>query len=61
MRIVSVKNNVVVPLVDFEIPAGAIVLLSRGLGFVKAPSLDTLDVQLDMRSAGNNIFRAESI
>ncbi len=54
----AVKQNVVIPLVDFDIPAGAIVLLSRGLGFVKTPNLDRLDIQLDMRSAGNNILNA---
>ncbi len=45
----AVKQNIVIPLVDFEVPAGAIVLLSRGLGFVKAPNLDKLDVQLDIQ------------
>ena len=51
----TIKNNIVIPLVDMDIPAGAIVLLSRGLGFVKTPSLDKIQIQLDMRSAANNI------
>ena len=54
----AVKQNIVIPLVDFEVPAGAIVLLSRGLGFVKTPYFNPLDVQLDIRSAGNNILSA---
>ena len=54
----AIKNNVVIPLVDIEVPAGAIVLLSKGLGFVKTPSLDKQGVQLDMRAATNKIKTA---
>ena len=41
-----------------DIPAGAILLLSKGLGYVKTPSANMEDMQLDMRLAIYNILKA---
>ena len=54
----ALEDGTVIVLVDLEdeIPLGAVSVLSKGLGFIPTPEIDTMDTRLDMRLTVNRIL-----
>ena len=52
----ALESGSVIVLVEDDIPPGAIALLGKGLGFVPTPTLDKLNLRLDMKLLTNKIL-----
>ena len=52
----ALDTGSVVVLVNEDIPAGALALLGKGLGYIPTPTRDNIDLRLDMKLVTNKIL-----
>lgn len=52
----ALKSGSVILLTEDEVPAGAIALLGKGLGYIPTPKIDKISTRLDMRLLTNKLL-----